>query len=64
MSRDHEEVGRLAADLRDLRARLAAGDVGATLAADLRRVLYGLYALVRVHFAKEQHRSAPQQPTC
>ena len=54
MSRDHQEVGRLTAELRDLRARLAAGDADATLAADLRRVLYGLYTLVRVHFAKEE----------
>jgi iron-sulfur cluster repair protein YtfE (RIC family) len=54
MSRDHEEVGRLAAELQDLRARLAAAGADASLAADLRRVLYGLYTLVKVHFAKEE----------
>ena len=54
MSRDHEEVGRLAAELQDLRAKLAAGDADGDLAADLRRVLYGLYTLVKVHFAKEE----------
>jgi iron-sulfur cluster repair protein YtfE (RIC family) len=59
MSRDHQEVGRLAAELQDLRARLAAGTVDGSLAADLRRVLYGLYALVKVHFAKEEEVYVP-----
>lgn len=54
MSRDHQEVGRLAAELQDLRARLTAGNVDGGPAADLRRVLYGLYTLVKVHFAKEE----------
>lgn len=54
MSRDHEEVGRLAADLHDLSAKLTAGDADGGLVADLRRVLYGLYTLIKVHFAKEE----------
>jgi iron-sulfur cluster repair protein YtfE (RIC family) len=54
MSRDHQEVGRLAAELQDLRAKLAARGADGGLAADLRRVLYGLYTLVKVHFAKEE----------
>ncbi|MBN2624153.1 MAG: hemerythrin domain-containing protein, partial [Acidimicrobiales bacterium] len=55
MSRDHVEVDRLTAQLGALRARLAAtGDVDGELADDLRRVLYGLHALVSVHFAKEE----------
>lgn len=54
MSRDHEEVGRLTAELRQLRVRLRAAEADQNLAADLRRVLYGLYTLVKVHFAKEE----------
>ena len=54
MSRDHQEIGRLAAELQDLRAELAAGNADGGLADDLRRVLYGLYTLVKVHFAKEE----------
>jgi iron-sulfur cluster repair protein YtfE (RIC family) len=54
MSRDHEEVGHLTAELQQLGARLAQDEVDGSLAADLRRVLYGLYTLVKVHFAKEE----------
>lgn len=53
MSRDHVEVGRLTDELGVLRSRLAAGGNGEQLKA-LRRVLYGLHALVKVHFAKEE----------
>ncbi len=53
MSRDHQEVGRLTAELQDLRTRLAVGDTEA-VTAGLRRVLFGLYTLVKVHFAKEE----------
>lgn len=58
MSRDHLEVDRLTHALRDLRASLD-GPLEPTLANDLRRVLYGLYALVRVHFAKEEEIYVP-----
>ena len=54
MSRDHVEVGRLTEELAGLRARLAAGPPGEAEVKALRRVLYGLHALVRVHFAKEE----------
>lgn len=55
MSRDHVEVDRLTAQLGELRERLAAADdVEGDLADGLRRVLYGLHALVSVHFAKEE----------
>lgn len=55
MSRDHVEVERLTAQLADLRERLSGVDeVDADLADGLRRVLYGLHALVKVHFAKEE----------
>ncbi len=54
MSRDHAEVGRLTEELAALRFRLTVGSVGEVQAKALRRVLYGLYALVKVHFAKEE----------
>lgn len=55
MSRDHVEVGRLTEELGALRAQLVgAGSISATQTKALRRMLYGLYALVKVHFAKEE----------
>ena len=54
MRRDHVEVGRLTAELGTLRARLGGTAVDPGQAKELRRVLYGLYALVTVHFAKEE----------
>jgi iron-sulfur cluster repair protein YtfE (RIC family) len=54
MSRDHVEVERLTAELGALRDQVN----GLSLAEDqvhaLRRVLYGLYAVVKLHFAKEE----------
>jgi iron-sulfur cluster repair protein YtfE (RIC family) len=54
MSRDHVEVGRLTEELGSLRSHLDGASVGASQVQALRRVLYGLYAIVRVHFAKEE----------
>ncbi|HZC99725.1 MAG TPA: hemerythrin domain-containing protein [Actinomycetes bacterium] len=54
MRRDHVEVGRLTAELGALRAQLVGTALDPVQARALRRVLYGLYALVRVHFAKEE----------
>lgn len=54
MSRDHVEVAALTEQLTALRTRLTGSDLDAATARDLRRVLYGLYALVKVHFAKEE----------
>ena len=54
MSRDHVEVGRLTEELAELRTQLEAGTAGDVETKALRRVLYGLYALVKVHFAKEE----------
>ena len=53
MSRDHVEVVRLTNELGTLRVFHDA-EPDAARANDLRRVLYGLYALVRTHFAKEE----------
>ena len=54
MSRDHVEVGRLVEELAGLRTQLLSRSFGAPQEKMLRRVLYGLYALVKVHFAKEE----------
>jgi iron-sulfur cluster repair protein YtfE (RIC family) len=54
MSRDHVEVRRMTEDLGRLAAEGATADLHA-----LRRVLYGLYALISVHFAKEEEIYVP-----
>jgi hypothetical protein len=54
MRRDHVEVVRLAEELGILRGQLAGATLSDAHAKALRRVLYGLYALVTVHFAKEE----------
>jgi iron-sulfur cluster repair protein YtfE (RIC family) len=55
MSRDHVEVGRLTDELGALRAQLSSAvSITTAQSKTLRRVLYGLYALVKVHFAKEE----------
>ena len=59
MSRDHAEVHRMTQSLEDLRARLRAGDTGDDIDRELRRVLYGLYAVVMLHFAKEEEVYVP-----
>lgn len=54
MTRDHTEVGRLIQELATLREYLIEGTPTRAHERDLRRVLYGLYALVKAHFAKEE----------
>lgn len=49
MSRDHVEVGRYIEELAVLQQELSPQNFK-----QLQRVLYGLYALVKVHFAKEE----------
>ena len=49
MSRDHVEVGRYVEELAELQRELSSANFKS-----LQRVLYGLYALVKVHFAKEE----------
>jgi iron-sulfur cluster repair protein YtfE (RIC family) len=53
MSRDHVEVARLTADLQRLRDSLQ-GSSDPALRRELQRILYGLYAIIRLHFAKEE----------
>lgn len=63
MSRDHVEVGRLIAELRQVRAAMDANIVAPEqlkgLRRDLARVLYSLYAVVALHFAKEEEIYVP-----
>jgi iron-sulfur cluster repair protein YtfE (RIC family) len=54
MSRDHIEVGKLTSDLSRLRLELATAAPSEVQVRELRLVLYGLYALVKHHFAKEE----------
>lgn len=54
MSRDHLEVMRLTDELAAFRATLTGPALDPMQANALRRVLYGLYAVVRLHFAKEE----------
>jgi iron-sulfur cluster repair protein YtfE (RIC family) len=54
MSRDHVEVSRLTEQLRILRSRIFQPDFDRVTAMELRRVLYGLYSVVKLHFAKEE----------
>jgi iron-sulfur cluster repair protein YtfE (RIC family) len=54
MSHDHVAVGRLTEELGVLRGVLGSEPLSEGNANALRRVLYGLYTLVKVHFAKEE----------
>ncbi len=54
MSQDHIAIGRLIDELKALRTRLSADPVSDADLKDLRRVLYGLYTLISVHFSKEE----------
>lgn len=49
MSRDHVEVERYIEELAELRESISPQNFKS-----LQRVLYGLYALIKVHFAKEE----------
>ena len=54
MSRDHVEVGLYIDELALLRNGLTDNALTAAQVTSLRRVLYGVYALVKVHFVKEE----------
>ena len=53
MQRDHVEVAGLIEELKRLRDSLGAEPTPAQLR-NLRRLLYGLYAIISLHFAKEE----------
>lgn len=54
MSRDHMEVERLTNELVSLRSKITGSKITVKQANHLRRVLYGLYGIVKLHFAKEE----------
>jgi len=54
MSRDHVEVGRYIEELASLKMGLTGDVLSAEQITSSRRVLFGVYALVKVHFAKEK----------
>lgn len=54
MVRDHLEVSRLTAELGTLRVHRSQLSITSIQAQALRRILYGLYALLKLHFAKEE----------
>ena len=54
MSRDHVEVGFYIEELASLRNDLTGEALTTTQIKSLRRVLFGVYGLVKVHFAKEE----------
>lgn len=54
MSRDHAEVGLYITELESLRNGLTNEAPTSAQVKSLRRVLYGVHALVKVHFAKEE----------
>jgi hemerythrin-like domain-containing protein len=58
MSRDHVEVAALTRELAAIEGRIADGVASADETA-LRRVLYGLYALVKLHFTEEEEIYVP-----
>jgi iron-sulfur cluster repair protein YtfE (RIC family) len=60
MRRDHVEINRLAAELSDLHGSLVIGhELSDETTRALRRVLYGLHAIVRLHFEKEEEILTP-----
>jgi iron-sulfur cluster repair protein YtfE (RIC family) len=59
MSRDHAAVTELARELAALRRELMVREVDTELLLALRRVLYGLYQLIEVHFSKEEEVFVP-----
>lgn len=54
MQADHKAIRRLTGELEELTGRFTGTGAEHGVENDLRRVLYGLYSLVGVHFAKEE----------
>jgi hemerythrin-like domain-containing protein len=54
MRREHDEIRKLVAELVRLRQRLDAGALRTSEIVALRRVIFRLYAMLKVHLAEEQ----------
>ena len=54
MRREHDEIRKLVAELVRLRTRLDAGPLHTGETVALRRVIFRLYAMLKVHLAEEQ----------
>jgi iron-sulfur cluster repair protein YtfE (RIC family) len=54
MSRDHLELVRLTGELDHLRSQISVAEPSVAQAKELRRVLYGLHTLLKLHLAKEE----------
>jgi len=54
MIREHGEIGRMVGELGVLRGRLGGDTITPVTANYLRHVLYGLHALVKMHFLNEE----------
>jgi hemerythrin-like domain-containing protein len=54
MSRDHTEVVSLASDLASLRKRLTHAHLDEDQVQALQKLMYGLHAIIKLHFAKEE----------
>src|SRR5579885_3501852 len=56
---DHAEIGRMTEQLAALRSGISETPVNPAQIKDLRALLYGLYALVKTHFVKEEELFLP-----
>ena len=54
MSRDHVEIGSYIEELETLKKNLGDAQLAFKQTKALQRVLYGVYAIVKLHFAKEE----------
>jgi hemerythrin-like domain-containing protein len=54
MRREHDEIRQLVAEVVRLQARLDAGPLHTSETVALRRVIFRLYAMLKVHLAEEQ----------
>jgi iron-sulfur cluster repair protein YtfE (RIC family) len=59
MSRDHAEVADATRELADLSGKLERSTFGAAETTELRRILYGLYQLLKNHMANEEEVCLP-----
>lgn len=54
MSRDHIGIARMVDELGAVKDGLESGRIDAAQAREIRRLLYGLHAMVKLHFLKEE----------